>query len=275
MTKVNEIQNYMNEFSPPYIAMDRDNVGLIVGKSDNIVKKVLVTLDVDEKVVNEAAENKCDLIISHHPLMFYPTKRITDADPMQRTVMKLVENNISLFSAHTNLDCVCGGLNDFLAEKLEIIDTSVIEVCGVYREKEYGFGRVGRFSEPITLEEAIKRCADNLNINALRYVGDEARLINRVAVNCGGGADEIEWCIRNNVDLFITGDVKYNPARDAYENKMAVIDAGHFETEYIVKELFVNILSSKFSDVEFIISKENEPVFKYYTKNTINKMRCN
>lgn len=266
MTSVSDIYKYLEDYAPNYLAFERDNVGLIVGRADKKVNKVLLTLDVDENVADEAVEKGCDMIISHHPLMFNPIKHLTSESPMQRAIMTLISNDIPLFSAHTNLDCVHGGLNDYLAEKLGIVSKSVVEVCGEYKGHEYGFGRVGEIPAEITLKDMIENVIDSLKISGVKYVGELNKKVKKIVVNCGGGADEMNWCINNNVDLFITGDVKYNPARDAYENGMYVIDAGHFETEYIVKELFENILSEKFSDVEFIKSEENKAVFNYYCK---------
>lgn len=265
MTKLSDIIDFMNEFCPPSLAFSGDNVGLIEGRRDKEIKRVLLTLDVDEKVASEASELGCDMIISHHPLMFHAIKRLTDKDPMQRTLMSLVKNDIALFSAHTNLDCVRGGLNDYLAEKLGIKESSVIETVGNINGIDHGFGRIGRIDEGITLADMLKKCTLALGTPFVKYVGNPDKKISTVALNCGGGADEIDICIEMGVDLFITGDVKYNPARDAYENGMALIDAGHYETEHIVCELLENKLSEVFSDVEFIVSKENKPVFSLYT----------
>ncbi len=264
MSKLSDIIKYMNELFPPHLAFDGDNVGLIAGRTERETDRVLITLDVDEKVALEAASLHCDLIISHHPLMFHAIKRLTDLDPMQRTLMSLISEDIALFSAHTNLDCARGGLNDYLAEKLGVTDTSVIEVVDTIDGTEHGFGRVGRVKEGTTLGDMLMRCTSALGIPFVKYVGNPDKKISTVALNCGGGADEMNICINMGVDLFITGDVKYNPARDAYDNGMALIDAGHYETEHIVCELLENKLSKAFPDVEFIISDENKPVFSCY-----------
>lgn len=264
MITVKDIAEFMDGFCPPHLAFDRDNVGLIVGRFDKKAEKVLITLDVDENVVNEAVKIGADLIVSHHPLMFHAIRRLTSSDPMQRCLMLLASNDISLFSAHTNLDCVHGGLNDYLADKLGVVNTSVIEIVDRCGEIEHGFGRIGFLKEELTLADMLRKCADVLGAEGLRYVGDPGRRINKVAVNCGGGADAMDECIRLGADLFVTGDVKYNPARDALENSMALIDAGHYETEHIVTELLYNKLKEKFAELEFYISEENTRTFNYY-----------
>lgn len=256
----------MNSFCPPHLAFSGDNVGLLIGSSDKTVSKVLITLDVDEKVASEAAAMGADAIISHHPLMFHPTKRLTDATPAERTLVSLVKSNIALFSAHTNLDCANGGLNDYLAKKLGLQNTRVIDVVDTVNGVEHGYGRVGTLKEKNTLHEVMSRCIDVLQTPFVKYVGNPDKIISTVAVNCGAGSDAMDFCIENKVDLFVTGDVKYNPARDAMENNMALIDAGHYETEHIVCELLFDVLSSEFTDVEFVVSKQNIPVFNVYYK---------
>ena len=266
MAKFNDIIDFMNSFCPPHLAFSGDNVGLLTGSGNKEVSKILITLDVDEKVINEAADINADAIISHHPLMFRGTKRLTDSTPEERTLVSLIKNNIPLFSAHTNLDCANGGLNDYLAKKIGLKNTKVIDVVDTINGVEHGYGRVGTLQEEQTLSVMLSRCTDVLETPFVKYVGDPDKIISTVAVNCGAGSDAIDFCIENNVDLFITGDVKYNPARDAMENNMALIDAGHYETEHIVCELLFDILSSEFADVEFVISKQNTPVFSVYHK---------
>jgi len=266
MIKLKEIMNFMDRFCPPELAFDGDNVGLIVGSENKEVSKVLITLDVDEKVVSEASKLGAEAIISHHPLMFHSIKRLTDNSPEERTLMSLVKSDISLFSSHTNLDCVRGGLNDFLSQKLGIENTRVIECVAEINGVKHGFGRVGEVPLGTTLCDMLKKCTEALNADFVKYVGDPKKEIRTVAVNCGGGADETGICIKNKIDLFITGDVKYNPARDCYDNDMALIDAGHYETEHIVCELLKDVLSKEFPSVSFEISKENIPVFNVYNK---------
>ena len=266
MRKLKEIIEFMNEFCPPELAFEGDNVGLIVGRNNKNVSRILISLDVDEKVVSEAVSIGADAIISHHPLMFHPIKRLTDNSPQERTLMSLIKSDISLFSSHTNLDCVRGGLNDFLAEKLGVENTRVIETVRVINGVEHGFGRIGEVKEGTKLSDILKKCTEALDTPFVKYVGNPDKKIKTVALNCGAGGNEIGICIEKNADLFITGDVKYNPARDCYDSNMALIDAGHYETEHIVCELLNKILSEKFPDIIFEMSKSNVPVFNVYNK---------
>ncbi len=263
MIKVSDVLDCIQTYAPPSMCFDGDNVGLLVGNLDSEVTKVLITLDVDEFVVREAIDKKAELIISHHPLMFRPISSLTETNPEQRCIRLMVENSISLISAHTNLDSVQGGLNDFLSSKLSIVNTSVIDVNGEYRGNPYGFGRVGEFEEEMSLSEVLNLVKTRLGCMGMRYVGSPETLIKKVAVNSGSGADVLTYCIENKIDLLITGDVKYNQARCAYESGLCVIDAGHYETERIAVELFKEILSTKFNTLSLEISDANIPVFEY------------
>ncbi len=266
MITVSDIAAYINQICPESLSFDGDNVGHLVGRGSKAVQKVLVTLDVDEHVAKEAIDKGADLIVAHHPMMFHPIGHITDSDPQQRALMLLVQNDIAMIAAHTNLDCVHGGLNDYLASKLGIANTSVIEPVSDWGGVCHGYGRVGEVPDGTKLCDMLSMCISALGIDGVRYVGDEERPVKKVAVNCGGGAGEMTLCIDMGVDLFITGDVKYNPARDAYESGMAVIDAGHYETEHIAVELISSIISKKFCDLTVTQSEANIPVFKYYVK---------
>lgn len=262
MAKCIDIANYIEALAPCNLACEWDNVGLLVGDMNKEIKKVLIAMDNDEYITAEAIELGADMIISHHPIMFAPIKRMTESDPQQRMIRRMCESGICHYATHTNMDCAVGGLNDYLAKKLGLADAFVIED----NSNGAGFGRMAELKEEKTLADMIKICEDNLNLDSVKYVGELNRKICRVAVNSGSGSDILGECISRGIDLLITGDLKYTPAREAYENGIAVIDAGHYGTEIIFTELMKNYLESKFEDVKFIVSKANVPVIKNHCK---------
>ncbi len=264
MITVSDITNHIHSICPKSLCFDGDNVGHLVGKANSEVSRVLVSLDVDEHIVKEAIGKKAELIVSHHPVMFRPLSKLTDGDPQEHAISLMLENGISLISAHTNLDSVRGGLNDLLASKLGIMSTSVLEPCGEYKGNTYGFGRVGDVLPNTKLSDMLSLCISALGTSCVKYIGNPDKCIKRAAVNCGSGADAIDFCIENKVDLLITGDVKYSLARKAFEAELCVIDAGHYETEHIVIDLISSIIKSKFSNLEVFPSEANIPVFKYF-----------
>ncbi|MEL7568152.1 MAG: Nif3-like dinuclear metal center hexameric protein [Dehalobacterium sp.] len=121
------LMKVMEELAPPDLAEEWDNIGLQVGDPRQKVERILVSLDVDERVVDEAVCQKADIILSHHPLIFRPIKNLVLTHPLSRIIAKLIKYNIAVFSAHTNLDIVPGGINDYLAEKLGLTDTEVLD----------------------------------------------------------------------------------------------------------------------------------------------------
>lgn len=123
---VAELIKIMDDLAPPGLAEEWDNIGLQVGDLTQTVHRILISLDVDERVIDEAISQKADIIISHHPMFFHPTKNLLYHHPLGKKVRKIIKNDISVFSAHTNLDIVPGGINDFLAELLDLADVEVL-----------------------------------------------------------------------------------------------------------------------------------------------------
>lgn len=262
--KLNEIIDTFEKDFPLSLAFDRDNVGLLVGSGDSEVKKLLLTCDVDEGVVNEAVKIGADTIISHHPLMFRRIGNLTEYEPEQRAIRLMIKNDINLYSAHTNLDAAQGGLNDFMASLLNMKDTRVADVTEVTDGIEHGFGRIGFLENAPTLEELMHTVTEKFRAYGLRYAGDKSKRIRKIAVNTGGGADILYDCIRLGCDVLITGDIKYNGYRDAVEHGMAVIDLMHFDSEKIVMDFYEAYFSKKFSKTELAKSKANKNMVKTY-----------
>lgn len=261
MIKCKDIAEYIEEKYPVGLACDWDNVGLLVGSGEREIKKVLIALDNDEHVTAEAEEIGADMIITHHPIMFEPIKRLTVDDPQQRMLIRLCRTGICHYAAHTNMDCAEGGLNDYLAEKLGLKNTSVLDITA----PNVGFGRMADLDGEKTLSDMLELCEKSLGLGDVRYVGDLQKSVKRVAVNSGSGAFALNLCIKNGVDLLITGDLKYTPAREAYENGIAVIDAGHYGTEIIFTELMQKYLTAKFPELTIAVSEANVPVLKTHT----------
>ena len=262
--KIKDIAEFIESRFPRCYAMERDNVGLIVGDENTAATKVLVCCDVDEYVAREAVELGVQLIISHHPLMFFPIKNLTEDNPEQRALRILIKNDIALYTAHTNLDVGRGGINDYMAQLLGLGDTEVIELVARDGDIQHGYGRFATLASPVTLGDMLKKCKDVFNLDGCRYVGEVDDVISTVAINTGGGAGIMDLCFEKKADLFITGDVKYNPARDAYERGMAVIDIAHYDTEKITMDFFAELFAKEVPQLEVVKSVANKRIFKVY-----------
>ncbi len=258
MPTCNEIVELFERFAPENLAEDFDNVGLLVGRKKSEVKKVLLTLDVDEDVANEATRNGCDMIISHHPVIFHPIKRINDTTSAGRMMLTLIENNISVYSTHTNMDAAWGGLNDLLLEKLGFSSEEILETG----KDEVGIGRVVYIKEGILIRELAEKVKKAFSLSEIRYSGSGERTVYSVGICSGGGSGMIDDCIARGCDAFITGDIKYTGARALWEEGVSVVDLGHYESEHICMELFEKILKKEYGEaITLIHSKENKNIF--------------
>ncbi|MBQ9097783.1 MAG: Nif3-like dinuclear metal center hexameric protein [Clostridia bacterium] len=254
-----EIIYKIESFAPLAMACDGDNPGLMFGKKDKEISKVLVALDVDLGVIREAKEKDADLILTHHPLMFDPIRQINETTPAGRCLLELADGNIALYSAHTNLDSAKGGLNDIFAEKLGILGTKPIEVT--YTDENgisYGIGRVGTIEEEMTLTEFAAFVCKKFGLPSTNFVGDGNAKVKTVAVCSGSGGSLLSEV---SADVYVTGDIKYSNARNAADSGQNLVIAGHYETEICAMEVFKEILSDL--PLEVIFSEANKNVFNY------------
>jgi len=227
LTTVREVVEAVENLVPPDLAEPWDNVGLQIGELAAPVEKALLSLDVDEAVVEEARAGGFQLIIAHHPLFFSELKAVTDETPAGRTALGAINAGIAVYSAHTNLDKVAGGLNEALAGLLDLRETTVLD--SVAKSGSDGLGRLGRLAEPVGFTEFIDTCRRRIS-REIRVVG-EVETVSTVAVCGGSGAALIGDAQAAGADVFVTGDIKYHDARRAWECGLTVIDAGHDGTE--------------------------------------------
>lgn len=264
MATVREIYQYLDGLAPFSLQMDFDNAGFLVGRGDRRVDKLLVSLDITEEVAAEAAELGCHLIVSHHPVIFFPAKSITDGDPTGRTLLSLAEHQIAAICAHTNLDAVHGGVNDALAQKLGLVQIEQLKQDGVDASgRPYGIGRVGNTAGvPLYAPAFAAFVKETLGANGVRYV-DARRPVRRVAVGGGACADMLKDALAMGCDTFVTADVKYNGFLDAKALGVNLIDAGHYPTEQVVVPVLAKWLASGFPKVEILTTQRHKEAFSY------------
>lgn len=242
---LNDIINKIEMYFPLSLACEWDNSGLILGDRNREIKKCMVSLDVTEKVLEEAIENNADLIITHHPLIFSGVKKINSDTAIGRMLLKAAENKIALYAAHTNMDMAEYGINAKLSEIFNMKNTFVIN--------EDGLGLIGDIDK-MPLSELLKIIREKLDTPFLRYSGNENQLIGKIAICSGSGSEIIENAIKNGADCVITGDLKYHTSLDYTSDSFSIIDAGHFPTEKIAMDMFCEILK----DVEVIKSSQKD-----------------
>ena len=265
MVTVQDVLSLLEQFAPRDMKMDFDNVGLLVGRREKPVTKILAALDITDWVIEEAKTLGAELIVSHHPVLF-SAKSITEDTPEGRHILTLAENGIAAICMHTNLDAAEGGVNDALAAALGLCDTKLIDVDGVLRDgTAYGIGRVGTVSEPLEFADFLALTAKKLSAPGLKYY-DSGKMVHKVAVVGGSGGSDLPKAIANGCDTFVTADVKYNVWLEAKEVGINLIDAGHFCTENTVLPVLCGKLQAAFGDICVKISEKHGPTAQYFVR---------
>ncbi len=251
MATTNDIYAEMQRYAPLELAESWDNPGLLVDCGRE-VSRVLVTLDITPEVVEEAAAGGCELIVSHHPVIFSPLKKLTPRD----VSFQLVQKGISAICMHTNLDAAAGGVNEVLAQKLGLSDLKMLT--------EEKIGRIGTLKCEIPLVEFTHSVIELLRCNGLRYV-DAGRPVHRVAVGGGACGCYIPQAIAAGCDTFVTSDLKYNDFLDT--EGLNLIDAGHFPTENVVCPALRDRLAEAFPAVDVLCStSHSREIIQYCIK---------
>lgn len=249
--KVKDVIKIMETIAPPKLAESYDNVGLMVGDKDGEVTKILVALDVTLEVINEAIEKQCNLILTHHPILFLKPKTITTDTLLGKKIIKLIENKINVYSSHTNLDAVENGLNDIATELLGYDNHRVLEVNKSIENNNNGVGRVIKVNSPLTLIELCNKIKEKYNAPFVRYAGNKDKEIKTIALINGSGEDYFSLAAKSGCDCIITGDTSYHHVSDIVEDNIAVIDAGHFITEWPAMKLIGKKLNNIIKDMGY------------------------
>ena len=249
MYTVKDIYNFLDEFCPFENCLDFDNVGVLLGSAEDKVTKVLLVLDIVDEVYEEAQRLNANLIITHHPIIFNGLKKISS----DSLICKLLKENINVISAHTNLDVAKNGVNFCLAKALNLNNLQVLSFAE--NNKNLPLGYIGDLSEPLNCTDFARFTKEQLNCKGLRYVDIRQKNIQRVAVGSGACGDLIYDAVNQQVDAFITGEIKYHEILYAKQNKVCVVDVGHYKSEDVVLEPLRKKLSDNFENIEFLKSQ--------------------
>ena len=237
--KISEITAVIESFAPLSWQESYDNSGLVVGRPDDEVHRALLAVDVTDEVMDEAEREGCDIVITHHPIIFHPLKRLNSADQVQRCVERAIRRGIALYACHTNLDAAPGGMSFRLAEMLGVERPEVLQAAG---DSGAGFGAVGELPKAMPAEEFMERIRKVTGARILRHSAIARPEVRRIAVCTGAGAFLAGEAARADVDMYVTADLKYNDFM-VPDGRFTVVDAGHFESEYCAIEMLFDILS--------------------------------
>ncbi len=235
MMLCSEIIKELDRLAPPELACDWDNSGFQAGRAQKEVHKVLVALDATDEVVRQAVDGRADMLVTHHPLIFKPLKRVNDQDFISRRILDMLQNDICYFAMHTNFDIAPGCMADLAAGRLGMVAEGPLEVTGRVEDIAVGIGKVGSLPGEMTVPEVARLVKERFGLPFVTVFGMEQAEgpVRRVAISPGAGNSMVQEAIAKGVQVLITGDIGHHNGIDAAANGMAVVDAGHYGIEQI------------------------------------------
>lgn len=244
MSTVTHIYDAIDRLAPFWLTMDFDNTGILVGDRNREVSCALLALDCTPAVVEQARQLGAQLIVTHHPVIFHPLKRVNE----DAVVYLLIRSDIAVISAHTNLDIAQGGVNDALASAIGLRDCRGLELLN--EQTGAWLGRIGTLPEPLSPEAFAAHIKACLNAASVKFAATP-RAIHTVALCSGSGADCLDAAISAGADALLTSEVKQHEYLAAAAAGISIFDAGHFDTEDIVIEPLRDYLAKEIPDVHF------------------------
>lgn len=249
-----DIIELLEKKAPREYAMEWDHVGLLVGRRDREVRKMLLVLDVTETVIDVAIERDVDLIVSHHPMIFGKVDRINDETVLGRKILKLIEHGIACYAMHTNFDTI-GGMAKEAAAMLGLQNMEVLEET---KDGE-GIGEIGYLPTVITVTELADQIKEKFDLKNVILYGNPDDAVEKVAICPGSGKSVIAIAVQKGATCLITGDIGHHEGLDANEMGLNVLDASHYGLEHIFMHMMYQYLKDYCMDVEMEILETGVP----------------
>ena len=232
--KAGELILQLEQLAPPRMALSWDNPGLICGRHEKEIRKIMIALDATEETVERAAEEGCDLILTHHPMIFRAISKVNDETPLGRKLLRLIRADICCYAMHTNFDAAPGCMADIVCERMGMKKEAPLEPA---REDDgtvadHGIGFIGSLEQPLSCASLTALLRERFGLNGAVYY-DSGKMISRAAVCPGSGHGMLEAAVRAKADVLITGDMGHHDGIDALDAGISLIDAGHFGLEHV------------------------------------------
>ena len=254
-----DIINIIESVAPLSYQESWDNSGLQVGDRNAEIHAALLTVDVTESVVNEAISLGCDLIISHHPLIFKGLKHLTGSTPQERCVEKAIKHGIAIYSSHTSMDAYLHGVSGRMAEKLGVCNYRILIPSAA--DNEVGLGVIGKLPTPMKWIDFVAKVQQTFACS-LRYIDACTEQVHTIAICGGAGADFAGEAIQQGADAYITADMKYHEMQAAC-GQIGVIDLDHWTSEHFTREIFQELLQAH---VPTYVAKTDKTPVKWLIK---------
>ncbi len=247
---------YIIESAAPLSYQEQwDNSGMQVGDPGADIRAALLTTDITEAVVGEAIDKGCNLIISHHPLLFHGLKHICGLTPQERCVALAIRHGIAIYSSHTAMDACLNGVSGRMADTLGVKDYRILVPAA--QGAEYGLGVIGMLPEPVPYADFLNRIKERFGAQYVRYTLSLADTVQRIAMCGGAGAEFMEEAIRQNADVYLTADCKYHEMQAA-AGRIALVDIDHWVSEHFTRNIFRELLGNTIPT--YISSADQTPV---------------
>ncbi len=252
---LSEVINIIESVAPLSIQEEWDNSGLQIGNKEADIASVLLCVDITEAIVEEAIAKNCQLIISHHPLLFRGLKTIQGKTSVERCVIQAIQHNIAIYSSHTAIDCYLHGVSGMMAEKIGLKNYRILSPT----TENAGLGVIGTLPETTDFDAFLKYVKEVFQAPVVRYVMPIKQQVQTVALCGGAGSEFTEEAIRQGADVYISADFKYHEFQQAV-GKIGVMDIGHFESEQYTKDLFRHLLQTNAPAINVLMA-ENDKSF--------------
>ncbi|MDO5579716.1 MAG: Nif3-like dinuclear metal center hexameric protein [Planctomycetia bacterium] len=279
-----ELVNYLERIYPLDLTEEFDNTGLLIGARNREIQKVMTCLTITAETIDEARKKKADLIVSHHPFPFHAGKRWTTDTPNGRMLLALMEAKIAVFSPHTAHDSAFFGINEQLAEMLDLMNIAPLIPSRVIANENMlddlsnvggdlirrigqplGSGRIGKLKKAVSLKELAKKILHLLHRDSLQIVGPDNKKIQIIAIGCGAAGTFIEEAARQKADLLLLGETHFHPCLEAQALELALILPGHYATERFAMETMARRIAHRFPDLKIWASKDEREPIRFFT----------
>jgi len=260
MRQLKDICSFLEEFAPPVLAEQWDNVGLLAGDPESVVARLMTCLTITPPSAQEAVQRQADLVVTHHPLPFRALKRLVTTTTPGRLLWDLITHCVAIYSPHTAFDSTAGGVNQQLAEGLGLDDIApLLPIDGA--PAQVGAGRAGCLPQASRMRQVAERLRAFLGVEQLQFVGDLNAPVRRVAVACGAAGELLSAAQAADCDVLVLGETNLHTCLEAEATNTALLLPGHYASERFAVERLADLLAAEFPDLEVWPSAaESDPV---------------